>query len=188
MKYKLSKLAIGLAAVCAFSGQANAHTFAEGALGNTATALFNFTDAKGIVNDFVTFSLVSTDGTATVNASYTPAIPAKGKTKAKAGTGVILSGMKLYEGTNLTNLSKDKLVATAVQEGSFSYQIGSMTSMIYLPTGNYFLDITGTAQSANSKYNGNLTISPVPEPTEGALLLSGIGLLGFIAARRRNIA
>jgi hypothetical protein len=30
------------------------------------------------------------------------------------------------------------------------------------------------------------TISPVPEPTEGALLLSGLGLMGFIATRRKN--
>ena len=30
--------------------------------------------------------------------------------------------------------------------------------------------------------------APVPEPTEGALLLSGIGLMGFIAARRKNNA
>lgn len=29
-------------------------------------------------------------------------------------------------------------------------------------------------------------VSPVPEPTEGALLLSGIGLLGFIASRRKK--
>ncbi len=28
--------------------------------------------------------------------------------------------------------------------------------------------------------------APVPEPTEGALLLSGIGLLGFIASRRKS--
>ncbi len=174
MNNKLLSLALGLGAVCAFSGQANASVDALGALGNTSSMGFSFTDAKGAVNDFVTFSLISTDGTATVNASYTPS------------KGVVLSGMNLYQGTDLTNLASDTLWATGTAYGSFSYQIGSMTSQIYLPTGNYFLDITGTAKSKNSVYNGNLTISPVPEPTEGVLLLSGIGLLGFIAARRRT--
>ncbi len=171
MKYKLSKLAIGLAAVCAFSGQANASTFSEGALGNSGQALFNFTDPKGPVNDFVTFSLTNTTGDATVNASYT------------AKTGVVLSGMTLYKGTDLTNLASDTLMATGTANGSFSYQIGTL----FLGTGSYFLDITGNAKSKNSVYNGNLTITAVPEPTEGVLLLSGIGLLGFIAARRRTV-
>ncbi len=31
------------------------------------------------------------------------------------------------------------------------------------------------------------SVSPVPEPAEGVLLLSGIGLLGFIAARRKTV-
>ncbi len=30
-------------------------------------------------------------------------------------------------------------------------------------------------------------VSPVPEPTEGALLLAGLALLGFIAARRKSV-
>ena len=34
----------------------------------------------------------------------------------------------------------------------------------------------------------NATAAPVPEPTEGALLLSGFGLLAFIASRRKKSA
>jgi hypothetical protein len=38
-----------------------------------------------------------------------------------------------------------------------------------------------------SNYRAYNNISPVSEPTEGALLLSGIGLLGFIAIRRKSV-
>jgi len=55
-------------------------------------------------------------------------------------------------------------------------------------SGKYTLDITSNVGSNSpiSGYNFLVTAAPVPEPTEGALLFSGIGLLGFIAARRKN--
>jgi len=49
----------------------------------------------------------------------------------------------------------------------------------------YQFDITGTFNGIKGSHATLVgTVSAVPEPTEGALLLSGIGLLGFIAARR----
>jgi hypothetical protein len=35
-------------------------------------------------------------------------------------------------------------------------------------------------------FDGSLTVSAVPEPATGALLLAGLGLMGFVARRRRG--
>ena len=56
-----------------------------------------------------------------------------------------------------------------------------------LSAGSYTLHITGTSDAYNtSTYGGTLTFStPVPEPETYAMLLAGLGALGFLA-RRRN--
>lgn len=54
-----------------------------------------------------------------------------------------------------------------------------------LPTaGQYHLDISGTAL-ANSAYSVALVATPVPEPETYALMLAGIGAVGFVARRRK---
>ena len=35
--------------------------------------------------------------------------------------------------------------------------------------------------------NFNVVAAPVPEPTSGALILAGLGMLGFMAKRRRAV-
>jgi len=55
-----------------------------------------------------------------------------------------------------------------------------------LTGGTYEINVQGNALTDNGTYTVGVAVSPVPEPTEGALLLSGIGLLGFIAARRNR--
>ena len=45
----------------------------------------------------------------------------------------------------------------------------------------------GNQVSANLDMNGNLTISAVPEAETYAMMLAGLGLVGFMAARRRSM-
>jgi hypothetical protein len=49
-----------------------------------------------------------------------------------------------------------------------------------------YLDVdTFLGKLGHGSYTGTLTVSAVPEPAGGALLLAGIGLLGFLGRRRK---
>lgn len=50
-------------------------------------------------------------------------------------------------------------------------------------SGTYYLYIEGN--TVGGTYNGNISAVPVPEPDSYAMMLAGLGLLGF-AARRRS--
>lgn len=48
----------------------------------------------------------------------------------------------------------------------------------------YYLNVGGTAAMAGAKYNGNISLSPIPENGTYSLLLVGIGILSFVARKR----
>lgn len=186
MKYKLSKLVIGLAAVCAFSGQAVAggaiavvsdpdgdHTY----IGEEASKI-GFSDvvtgAGSIFHDAFTFSLTG-----------------------KEAGNIVLNGLTTsanIHGLNFTlyELTKPTLAQDPSWSSTNTVKFGATYDGLTakLGAGNYELIFSGTeANGKKGTITGNFTITPVPEPTEGALLLSGLGLFGFIAARRsRNQA
>lgn len=53
-----------------------------------------------------------------------------------------------------------------------------------LGSGNYYLEIAGKSVGSTTGYSGTITVTPVPEPETNALLLAGIGMLGFVARRK----
>jgi len=179
MKHKLSKIALGLAAVCAFSGQAmatNINTTQDlGLIQNLDVANFYNTSSigKGSFTDLVTFSVASTRlsvGSLTTNL-YNSA-------DANSFTISLVS-----QANPNTVLATGALNSVAGKLATFSLATGFNGAP--LAAGNYELKISsdkGALGTSKGSFIGS--ISPVPEPSEGALLLSGVGLLGFIAARR----
>ena len=51
---------------------------------------------------------------------------------------------------------------------------------------SYELIIGGIKNKSAASYSGNISVSPVPEPETYAMLLVGLGLVGFMTRRRRS--
>jgi len=174
MKYKLSKLVIGLAAVCAFSGQAFAGggtipVISDPDLDGTFIGSFSDSIPKLSVahsfSDVFTFTLTSAEAGSIV-------LNAKTNSSSLSGLKFTLEDMTTSKVWNSSNQVLGTTKSSGLNVNSLAAGLYDLTVM-----GNDVKNKTGTV-------TGNFTITPVPEPTEGALLLSGLGLFGFIAARR----
>lgn len=96
----------------------------------------------------------------------------------------------LYTGTSTGNSGDPTNAVGSVF--SFAGQVIQNTTFSNLTAGSYFFEVTGTT-SAPQGAAFNLTIQApsatgplpaVPEPTNMALLLAGLGLMGFLVKRR----
>ncbi len=101
--------------------------------------------------------------------------------------------VRLYQGSLLTTTTGPAgpaLVAawsaqtlTAQSSGGDVQLIGA----INLAPGSYVLEVRGNITgSSGGSYAGVLNLAPVPEPGAIGLMLAGLGMLGFMARRRRD--
>ena len=93
---------------------------------------------------------------------------------------------------NLTSKSNiTGFTMSLYDNGSLIAQSNGNTPFIDMISGagSYSLVLTGTGGLTHGgSYGGSVSISAVPEPTESALMLSGIAMIGFIASRRSKKA
>ena len=175
MKYKFSKLAIGLAAVAAFSGQAFASNNNLGTISSPSQFVLGNTVGVGSFTDNYAFTILSS-GLSAASVTESELLPYFDINSLQAS---------LYKSTALYNTAGG-LVANgtaAVINGNLASSLG----VVGIAPGLYDLQVTGVGSgSMGGGYGGHLTVAPVPEPAESALMLSGLGLLGFLAARNRR--
>lgn len=60
------------------------------------------------------------------------------------------------------------------------------TSSLAVTAGDYFYVVEGIKSEAGpSRYRISASVTPIPEPETYALMLAGLGAVGFVASRRR---
>ena len=153
-------------------------------IGNTPQAL-TLTDGSGYFgdvfaadNDGATFAdhftfTVSNAGGTALNAIV-------GSSSSAIDTGLDITGLSVY------NAAGNTLVSSGAQWHSGATDVWTVYSD-NLAAGSYYLQVSGNVVSDQSAaFGGAVTLVPVPEPETYGLMLGGLGLLGFLARRRKS--
>lgn len=73
---------------------------------------------------------------------------------------------------------------TNFQSSIDGHALSDNHGVLYLTAGDHTFDVRGHSGLYGSGYNADIHVSPVPEPETWAMLLAGLGLLGFMVRRR----
>lgn len=171
MKLKATLTLLALAALGTSASAANVVDW--GVLGPVADVAYVTYHTDGPIDDVYTFSIGSNSD---VDA-YAEEFEARSVSMQNAQ-------FTLYAGTY------GDPAATMVGSPYSFTNTATETVFAALASGNYYFEVTGTSAMAGSAYDFEASAnesgppSAVPEPTNMALLLAGIGLMGFVARRR----
>jgi len=178
---KMKSIAVALALVGATAGASLAHaadisqTTAASLTGNTAHFGRDLTAYS--VGDLFTDRFTFTSGNLSNFVGGVISVsPGAGPLK-----NIDITGLSLYNAAGL--------VLGGSNHGNGAADVWTINSMGPLSAGSYYLQVSGTVLSANdASYAGHLTLAPVPEPATYGMMLGGLGVLGFLARRRKQQA
>lgn len=95
-----------------------------------------------------------------------------------ASTGLDITGLDLYTSTG-TLVSTGSMVTTGARD------VWTL-SADSLAMGQYYLQVSGSLVSDTAgSFGGSVMLNPVPEPETYGMMLAGLGLVGFLARRRK---
>jgi len=95
-----------------------------------------------------------------------------------ADTGLDITGLALYGASN-------NLISSGSSLSSGAMDVWTLSSN-NLAAGNYYIQVSGNMVSnTGASFGGAVMLAPVPEPETYGMMLGGLGLLGFLARRRK---
>ncbi len=172
-----------------------AQTTPAATIGNTPQVL-DLTDGSGFFGD--TFAMSNNGATfadhftfsvtGTMPMNFDAIVSSISRT---ADTGLDFTGLSLYRvggGTGTGGTAGDTLVASGTSLQSGSMDVWTLSSD-NLQAGDYYVMVGGNLVSDTSaSFGGAVMLAPVPEPETYGMMLAGLGVLGFLARRRKQAA
>jgi hypothetical protein len=156
---------------------------AQTVVGNTPQVL-DLTDGSGFFGD--TFAAGNTGATFDDHFTFTVAGTSGWTFDAivssisrSASTGLDITGLSLYG-------AGDTLISSGTQLSSGTIDVWTLSSDS-LAAGDYYLAVSGNLVSSGAASLGGAVslAAPVPEPETYGMMLAGLGVLGYMARRRK---
>jgi PEP-CTERM motif len=114
---------------------------------------------------------------------YNFVFPVTGATASASAVSVNVQGLLNITDINVSLFNAADVLVSAGGPGTNS----QLFNVVLVPGASYYYTVTGTANGAvGGAYSFIASAAPVPEPETYALMVAGLGIVGFVAARRRN--
>jgi hypothetical protein len=88
-------------------------------------------------------------------------------------------------GNFAATISGGSLAASQALQLDTTASSQTLTFASTLGAGDYSVSVSGLVQRNRTAYTFSVDVTPVPEPETYALMLAGLGLVGFLAKRRK---